>query len=189
MILPSALGYGSLTNFSSIPVDAILNFGIEIVSKVSDSLVFSKDTAELSSYILSNSLNDTTLGIGELVSTNIHGISRKSLLKSEIVKRPRSGIPLRVQYTIEDPQGVRIAGTNDQLFEFRFASGEVFRGLDSAVAQMNEGEQMITLVPSEYGYYENVRVIPQSMQVILIEKLVIPGYVFQVDPFTPWLSG
>lgn len=171
IIVPGKLGYENYPS-SAISEDAILHFEVEVISRESVADIVTAEDIAINDYITNKGLSPATSLGG--------GIYYKEMsLGNGIV--PTIGDSLTIDYsgTFLDDNGFdALAG-----FKYKYGVGDVINGLDVGIAQMEQIERALIMIPSEKAYGGSVRVIPEAAIDDLIDQFVIPAYAAKVPPF------
>jgi peptidylprolyl isomerase len=179
IIVPGNVGYSDYPS-SAVPADAILHFEVELVSRETQTDIATNEDIAINNYIMINDLNNTVTHPVDPVVAIGNGVHYKRMSVGSGVA-PSTGDSLTVNYSGELLDGSSFDALSG--FKYKYASNDVIAGFDAGLAQMEQGESALIIIPSAQAYGASVRVIPKSATDELVEQLAIPAYASRVGPF------
>ena len=155
LIIPSNLGYGDRAT-GKIPANSTLIFDVELI----DIKKQFKDT----DFDLPG--KEIVLESGLRIIEHIKGKGQK----------PKSGNKVKVHYSGYLQTGVKFDSSHDRgrEFEFVLGQGQVIKGWDEGIAQINKGGKSTLIIPPDLGYGERGAggVIPPNATLLFEVELV-----------------
>ena len=155
LIIPANLGYGDRAT-GKIPANSTLIFDVELI----DIKKQFKDT----DFDLPG--KEIVLESGLRIIEHIKGKGQK----------PKSGNKVKVHYSGYLQTGVKFDSSHDRgrEFEFVLGQGQVIKGWDEGIAQINKGGKSTLIIPPDLGYGERGAggVIPPNATLLFEVELV-----------------
>lgn len=185
-IIPPPIGYET-TGSAIIADESIVQIDLTIVDVQQEDSVNLNEIERIQTYITDNDLNNTTANPVDPVEYNeATGLFYKRTLAGT-GNLPTTGDLINMDYTAS------YLATNDVIetqsnFTFTFGSSQprpVLTGIELGIAEMQEGETALILLPSSIAYRESALVIPASISSDLAAIGIIPDYVTRIRPYSP----
>jgi FKBP-type peptidyl-prolyl cis-trans isomerase len=186
--IPSNLAYGDLAIEGLIEKNAILDVEIEVASALTVDQQHILELNQIQTYVSAYRYNDNNPS-RNFPSFDGGGRVRITDPKPDSIALVGLGENIGIKYVARLlNNGAAIASTTgNDIFEFKFGSGEVIVGLDRGISGMRFNEKAIILFPSSLGYGASVKVMPDLIKTELVDKDVIPEYASRIGPFQPLL--
>ena len=179
LIIPSKLGYSGHST-EAVAADVLMHFEVEVINRESVTDIAAVENTAINNYIVTNDLNNLALNPIDNV------VSLSDNIRYKRTGAGTGGSP-KVEDTVKVDYSTRLLNGTlvDELsnLKFRIGVGEVFKGFDASIFEMEIGERALFIFPSSEAYGASVRVVPESAIPELINQNVVPVYASKVKPF------